>query len=128
MKTYINFGDDYIEILGETKDGIARLVYWTKQEWLDDPEVVFSIANAIKLAKEKPHKLLEILSLKLSPVVKRKHPFNDEELLYLFEFSRIAMGDANTFVEISEAMDVSDEFMVNLREKLQSYLGDSVSE
>jgi hypothetical protein len=37
-----------------------HLMCWTKGEWIEDPSVVYSIANAIKLAYTDPNKLREI--------------------------------------------------------------------
>lgn len=40
------YGKDYIAVTR----GKSEIVYWDKQEWIDDPEIVFSIANAVSLA------------------------------------------------------------------------------
>ena len=45
--------NDHISITHKGKE----LVYWDEQEWKDDPEVVVSIANAIKMAFEDVNKL-----------------------------------------------------------------------
>lgn len=49
FKEKIIFGEDYIQILDINKKEIA---YWTKQEWIDEPNVVFSICNAVYLASK----------------------------------------------------------------------------
>jgi len=48
IKEKIIYGKDYIQI----KKADKELVYWVKQEWIDEPELVFSICNAIHLATE----------------------------------------------------------------------------
>ncbi len=48
MKHKVVFGEDFIQILRGGKE----VVYWGKQEWVADPEIVFSIANAVKKAAE----------------------------------------------------------------------------
>lgn len=50
-------------------------------------------------------------------------PFNDEELLNILEFTRAAMQDADTFDDISENMDVAEDVMIELRDKLQRVMG-----
>ena len=45
-KFNIVYGDRYIQILKGNKE----IVYWDREEWIEDPEVVFSIAYAIELA------------------------------------------------------------------------------
>lgn len=52
----------------------------------------------------------------------RAHPFTDEELLCIFEAARIGLADAETFETIAENMDLADEVMVPLRDKLHDYL------
>lgn len=44
----IEFGEDFITI----SDNKVEVVHWVQNEWEEDPSVVFSIANAIKLACE----------------------------------------------------------------------------
>ncbi len=48
-KYRIIFGDDDIKI--ESTKG-EELLYWHQEEWEEDPRVVFSICNAVKLAAE----------------------------------------------------------------------------
>lgn len=55
---FVEFGDDYIRI--HDKENF-ELVYWHIDEWIDDPEVVFSIANAVKLAYSDPKLLIKTL-------------------------------------------------------------------
>jgi len=56
-KMKVNFGKDYIQILENKKE----IVYWDREEWKEDPEVVFSIANAILLSQKDPQKLKRLL-------------------------------------------------------------------
>jgi hypothetical protein len=51
--------EDYIAIIEDEKE----IVGWSSEEWAQDFEVVFSIANAIKLAYTDPIKLKELLGL-----------------------------------------------------------------
>ena len=53
----IIFGKDYIQIT----EGKKEVAYWDIQEWIDEPEIVFSIANAVKLALTDPEKLKELI-------------------------------------------------------------------
>ena len=46
MKQRIDFGDDYISI----SDKQGEIVYWDINEWIQEPQVVFSIVNAVKMA------------------------------------------------------------------------------
>ena len=52
-----DYGEDYIKIL---KEGI-EVLYWIEDEWKEDPQVVFSIANAIYLSQRSPDKLEKLL-------------------------------------------------------------------
>lgn len=45
----IEFGKDYIAIYNQNNEEIVR---WIKDEWIEDPDIVFSIGNAIKLTAE----------------------------------------------------------------------------
>jgi len=46
MKYKVIYGEDYICIKKRKKE----IVYWHEDEWTQDPQVVFSICNAIELA------------------------------------------------------------------------------
>ena len=46
----IEFGEDYIRIYEEGMAPDEDIVYWTHEEWKEDPDVVFSIANAVRIA------------------------------------------------------------------------------
>lgn len=59
MKAKVEFGEDYIRIY-DTK---GEIVYWDEQEWKEEPEVVYSIANAVRLA-ERGRDLRKILKIK----------------------------------------------------------------
>jgi hypothetical protein len=54
----IKFTDESISI---HQNNNAEIVYWHIDEWKDNPEIVFSIANAIKLALTNPNKLLKLI-------------------------------------------------------------------
>ncbi len=44
---FIDIGEDYISI----SDRDDEIVRWVIDEWIEDPKIVLSIANAIKLAE-----------------------------------------------------------------------------
>ena len=48
MQYEIVFGPDFIQIMLDGKE----VLYWTEDEWIEDPSVVYSIGNAINLACE----------------------------------------------------------------------------
>lgn len=48
LKYKIGFGEDYIKI----SDKNGEVVYWNEEEWKENSSIVFSIANAVKLACE----------------------------------------------------------------------------
>ena len=56
----IHFSEDYISI----QFNGTEIVGWTESEWIEDPQVVFSIANAIHLAYTDPETLLTKLGSK----------------------------------------------------------------
>ena len=45
-KPTIIYGSDYIAICHNGDE----LLYWDRQEWIDDPEVTFSIARAVQFS------------------------------------------------------------------------------
>lgn len=49
--------------------------------------------------------------------------FTPEEQTILLEAARAAFADANVFDDLANHLDLSDEYMVELREKLQTVLG-----
>ena len=51
--------------------------------------------------------------------------FSNDDLLVYLELARTAMADADTFDEIAEEMDLSDEEMQGLRENLHNYRNDT---
>jgi hypothetical protein len=53
----INFDPEGIAIYHDDNE----VLYWHKQEWIDEPEVVFSIAYAIRLALVEPDRLGEAI-------------------------------------------------------------------
>ena len=57
MAMQIKFHDDAIEIA----DGDEEVLYWHKDEWREDPDIVPSIVNAVFLALTQPDALLRIL-------------------------------------------------------------------
>ena len=48
----VEFTDESIGIISDS--GELEYAYWIKDEWKEDPEVVFSIANAIVRALTNP--------------------------------------------------------------------------
>ena len=53
----IVYGTDYIQIKKNNKE----VLYWDIQEWIDEPDLLFSICNAVSLASRN----------KLDPTLKR---------------------------------------------------------
>ena len=59
------FGEDYIKIAkdeGTKKE--KEIVYWLQKEWEEEPGIVFSIVNAVKLAYTNPNALETIVRVK----------------------------------------------------------------
>jgi hypothetical protein len=50
-----------------------------------------------------------------------QNPFSEEEQSILFEAAMVALSDAETFDNIAVDMDLSDEEMVRVRDRLQQY-------
>ena len=57
MDMRVKFYDDDITIYDG--DG-TEVVHWVMGEWIEDPEIVFSIANAIHMMHTDPEELLAI--------------------------------------------------------------------
>ena len=57
MKLQIVFGQDYIGIYSGKKE----IVYWHIDEWKEDPNVVFSICNAVILSVKNPTEFVKLL-------------------------------------------------------------------
>jgi len=49
----VEFGKDAISIV-DSSDPRLEVLYWDRQEWVEDPELVFAIAGAITLALGNP--------------------------------------------------------------------------
>jgi hypothetical protein len=49
-------------------------------------------------------------------------PFGVGELITLLEAARVALADADTFDTIAESLDLSDDELKSLQEKLNSHL------
>jgi hypothetical protein len=67
----------------------------------------------------------EIISVSSGSVCGCLHPcghFTDEELEIIYHAAAHAFGDANMFDEMATQLDISDELLVMLREKLFKYL------
>jgi len=47
------------EVIAIEKIGGEEVLYWCKEEWESDPEIVFSICNAVKMAAEGNDDLLK---------------------------------------------------------------------
>lgn len=50
------------------------------------------------------------------------HHFDPEEEIVIFEAARVALADAEMFDRLAEELDLTDDEMVELREKLQSVM------
>jgi len=51
-----------------------------------------------------------------------KHPFNAEDLLILFESAKIGLSETNSFDRVAETLDINDEYLLGLRERLYKFL------
>ena len=47
-----------------------------------------------------------------------RYPYNDEETLTLLELARIALADGDIYDGLAREMDLSDEYLKSLQEKL----------
>lgn len=60
---YVEIEEDHIAIYKTKGRDMTEVVYWHKDEWLEDPEtVVPAIANAIHLACKDPKQLVQLLN------------------------------------------------------------------
>ena len=50
------------------------------------------------------------------------HPFNDEELLIIFEAARLALTNSFMCDELADIMDLSDETVFALSDNLQKFM------
>jgi hypothetical protein len=50
--------------------------------------------------------------------------FNPEEQLCLLEVAHQALGDADVFDELVQKMDIADEELADVRDRLYDYLSD----
>lgn len=50
VRAYDKSGEEAVQILRGKKE----VLYWDKQEWIDDPKLVLTIANAIAMALTDP--------------------------------------------------------------------------
>ena len=57
----VDIGSDYVRIFKWKQGARIEVVGWTKHEWIEDPEIVSSIFNAIDLANTKPDTLVALL-------------------------------------------------------------------
>lgn len=64
----------------------------------------------------------ESRKIKLSETKEVKDNFSEEELLVFLEFARIAMADGEVYDKIAEKMDLSDDYLKPLIEKMQTVL------
>ena len=50
--------------------------------------------------------------------------FTKEENLIIMEAARVALADAESFDNIANELDLNDDFLANLSEKLQKHLNE----
>ena len=50
-----------------------------------------------------------------------KHPFTDEELGILLEAARVALGRYESFTRIANELDLSDDELKRVADKLETY-------
>jgi hypothetical protein len=51
-----------------------------------------------------------------------KIPFNLSEIITLLEITRVALADADTYEQVADDLDLSDDYLFELRGKLQKFL------
>ena len=54
--------------------------------------------------------------------VASEHPYNETELIEIFECARLALADGDNFDSIVESCDLSDEYLRGLRDKLNAFM------
>lgn len=58
---YAEIGEDFVAIREDVPEGTREWVYWHADEWKEDPSVISSIANAVRLCYEDPDELKDRL-------------------------------------------------------------------
>lgn len=64
-----------------------------------------------------PHELSTPVTAELE-----KYGFSPDNIVNLLEAARVALADADIFDELADQMDLSDDEMVALRDKLQTFM------
>jgi cyanate lyase len=59
--------------------------------------------------------------------MKQEIPFNPSEIITLLEITRFALADADTYEQVAEDLDLSDDYLFELRGKLQKFLDNPAS-
>ena len=52
-----------------------------------------------------------------------RNDFTDEEFVEIMELARIALADADIFDDMAEKLDLSDAYMIKLRDKIEKFMG-----
>ncbi len=76
--------------------------------WGDSPTEVFDSFNIVVTA--------------VGELDMQKDAFTESEQTTLYEAARIALGDAETFDRLAEDLDIKDDHLTALREKLQTFM------
>lgn len=48
----------------------------------------------------------------------KKQGLTDEDVLTIFELARLSLSDANVYEDFAESLDLSDEYLGSLRDKV----------
>lgn len=56
----IEIGEDFVRI---AEDETSELLYWTQDEWVEDPHLVITITNCVKKALTAPNALRKICKI-----------------------------------------------------------------
>jgi hypothetical protein len=67
----------------------------------------------------------KIVQLTQNPVFPNIIPFSLSKIITLLEITRFALADADTYEEVAEELDLSDDYLYELRGKLQKFLDSS---
>ena len=90
-----------------------------------DPELDRIATNDGEFLLPTPADIDELCeSLNFGDTIVATLPFTEEEICELLSAADAALADADAFDMVAAKLDLSDDYMVELRDKLSAYLGD----
>jgi len=113
--TVLGDGSSWISGIGANVYTVDPRYMETVCEGLEVNAYGDEIDNLPEALVHKEHSLSEL-------IVKEENPFNDSEQLMIKELARIALADAHIYDEQCSDMDVSDDILKSLQEKLIAHL------